>query len=120
MGSIVPRTVGSSGYVDPIREFKAGPITTGQSYLLNAVTTKIERMTWRIDAFVIAADGDTWASGMPILSCFWCADVTAARARATSNAAGTVTFETGGSTNVAGYLLSIIDDPDHRFGRPFA
>jgi len=123
MAAKTPVSYGTAGWVDPILGAYVGPIATSEDYLTDGTYDPFARSkyTQREVFFSDIDDGDTWASGLPIVKCYWCGDEGVADAcQASADANGLVTFETVSTSNISGFLLMLLDDPDGRYGKRIA
>ncbi len=117
MAAKTPAVLGDAGFVDPIAEVYIGPLTTAQGYIANGTIASKLRYTWRTVYFADIDDGDTWASGLPIVACMWQGDALPDAVQALADSAGLVTFETTSTSNQNGWLHCLIDDPQQRYGK---
>ncbi len=112
MAAIFPAVAGAADYIDPQRGLPTGPVTGGESFLVEGSISR-DRLSMVTEMYYFASvgDGDTWATAIQgIVAAFWLGDANAADgANATiDDAAGQVTFFTSGDT-VNGWVLLFID-----------
>ena len=120
MAAKTPVSVGTAGYVDPVRGLYVGPLADDEQYLdEGSYITHRRQLVHRVLYFADIDDGDTWASGIPnILACAWQGNDAAADndvVQATAAASGTVTFRAEAS-NSKGWLHLFIDDKSGKYG----
>lgn len=116
MAAKTPVSAGTAGYVDQVRGVYTGVRDSAESILsVGTVSNARNRFRQLIFYFSDIDDGDTWASGIQnIQAVFWSGDTEATDAvnAVLTNADGTITFETTSTSNLSGFVLLMIDEPN--------